>query len=93
MTFQSRFGPKEWLKPYTLETVQSLPAQGAKNIVLIAPGFVADCLETLEELGVENRKAFRRRAGRISPYSLLNDSDAAIDVISDVVMREAAGWI
>ncbi len=65
MTFQSRFGPKDWLKPYTLETVKNLPREGMKSVIVIAPGFFADCLETLEELGVENRKAFlecRRRA-------------------------------
>ncbi len=94
MTFQSRFGPREWLKPYTLETVKSLPAEGAKNIVLIAPGFVADCLETLEELGVENRKAFQAAGGEnFALIPCLNDSDAAIDVIADVVKTETAGWI
>ena len=94
MTFQSRFGPKEWLQPYTLETVESLPAEGAKNIVVIAPGFFADCLETLEELGVENRNAFLDAGGEnFALVSCLNDSSAAIDVLADIVTTETAGWI
>jgi ferrochelatase len=94
MTFQSRFGPKEWLQPYTLETIESLPAEGAKNIVVIAPGFFADCLETLEELGVENRQAFLQAGGEnFALVPCLNDSDAAIDVLEDVVRMETAGWI
>ena len=94
MTFQSRFGPKEWLRPYTLETVKSLPGQGAKSIVVIAPGFLADCLETLEELGVENRKAFREAGGEnFALIPCLNDSEAALDVIADVVRTETSGWM
>jgi ferrochelatase len=93
MTFQSRFGPKEWLQPYTLETVESLPSEGAKNVVVIAPGFFADCLETLEELGVENRNAFLDAGGEnFALVSCLNDSCAAIDVLADIVTTETAGW-
>ena len=68
-TFQSRFGPEEWLKPYTDETVESLAKSGVKRMVMIAPGFSADCLETLEELDVENREIFEHNGGRISPTS------------------------
>jgi ferrochelatase len=94
MTFQSRFGPGEWLRPYTLETIGSLPEQGVKNIVVIAPGFFADCLETLEELGVENRDAFLDAGGEtFSLVTCLNDSAAAIQVLADVARTEAAGWI
>jgi protoporphyrin/coproporphyrin ferrochelatase len=94
MTFQSRFGPKEWLKPYTLETVKSLPGEGAKKIAIIAPGFVADCLETLEELGMENRAAFREAGGEsFALIPCLNDSDGALDMIADVARTELAGWI
>jgi ferrochelatase len=94
MTFQSRFGPKEWIQPYTLETVESLPAEGVKNIVVIAPGFFADCLETLEELGAENRNAFLDAGGEnFALVSCLNDSSAAIDVLQDIVLTETAGWI
>jgi ferrochelatase len=94
MTFQSRLGPKEWLKPYTIETVKALPAQGVKKIVVIAPGFVADCLETLEELAVENRHAFLKAGGEhFAVLPCLNDSIEGIDVIADVVRTEVSGWI
>jgi protoporphyrin/coproporphyrin ferrochelatase len=94
MTFQSRLGPKEWLKPYTIETVKALPAQGVKKIVVIAPGFVADCLETLEELAVENRHAFLEAGGEhFAVLPCLNDSIEGIDMIADVVRTEVSGWI
>jgi len=94
MTFQSQFGPKEWLQPYTLATVQGLPAQGARNVVVIAPGFFADCLETLEELGGENRHAFLEAGGEnFAVVPCLNDSREAIDVLEDIVRTETAGWI
>ena len=94
MTFQSRLGPTEWLKPYTLETVESLPAQGVKNIAIMAPGFFADCLETLEELGAENRDAFLDAGGdNFALIPCLNDSEAAIDTIADVLRTELAGWL
>jgi ferrochelatase len=94
MTFQSRFGPEEWLQPYTLETVESLPEEGVKTIVVIAPGFLADCLETLEELGVENRDAFLQAGGEsFALVPCLNDSAEAIDVLVDISRTETAGWI
>ncbi|WP_374545097.1 ferrochelatase [Rhodoblastus sp.] len=94
MTFQSRFGPKEWLKPYTIDTVKALAAQGVKRLAIIAPGFFADCLETLEELAVENRDAFLAGGGeRFVVLPCLNDSIAGIDVIADVARTEVAGWI
>ncbi len=94
MTFQSRFGPKDWLRPYTIETVKSLPAQGTKKIAVIAPGFFADCLETLEELGVENRKAFLEAGGeQFALIPCLNDSEEALDVLADVLRTELSGWI
>ena len=93
MTFQSRLGPKEWLQPYTIETVKSLPGQGTKKIVIITPGFMADCLETLEELEVENRHAFLDAGGEnFARISCLNDSNEAIEVISDILRRELSGW-
>ncbi len=94
MTFQSRFGPAEWLKPYTIDTMRRLPGQGVKKVAVIAPGFVADCLETLEELGVENRHVFLDAGGeKFALIPCLNDSEAAIDVIADILRRELAGWI
>ena len=93
-TFQSRFGPTEWLQPYTDETLETLPTRGAKKLVVVSPAFISDCLETLEELAMEGRDVFMEAGGEA--YSLvpcLNDSAAAIDVIEDVVRRETAGWV
>jgi ferrochelatase len=94
MTFQSRLGPKQWLQPYTIDTVRSLAKDGTKSIAVIAPGFFADCLETLEELGVENRRAFIEAGGEnFALVPCLNDSDEALDVMADILRRELAGWI
>lgn len=94
MTFQSRFGREEWLRPYTDETVAALARSGVKRLAIVAPGFVADCLETLEELGHENRAIFMENGGeafRLVPC--LNQSAGGLDVIAGVVERELAGWI
>lgn len=93
-TFQSRFGPTEWLQPYTDKTLEALPAQGAKKLVVVSPAFISDCLETLEELAMEGRETFLEAGGEAySVAPCLNDSAAAIDVIEDVVRRETAGWV
>ena len=95
MTFQSRFGPAEWLKPYTDATVKALAEQGVKNLAVITPGFAADCLETLEEIAMENAEIFkarRRREFRRHPLpQRLRPGGMA--VIRDVVLRELKGWI
>ena len=94
MTFQSRFGPAEWLKPYTDATVKSLGECGVKNIAVITPGFAADCLETLEEIAMENAKIFRHAGGEnFAAIPCLNDSAGGMAVIRDVVLRELKGWI
>jgi protoporphyrin/coproporphyrin ferrochelatase len=94
MTFQSRFGPAEWLKPYTDQTVKALAARGVKNIVIITPGFSADCLETLEEIAMENAAFFREAGGKnFAAIPCLNDSPGGMAVIGDVVGRELMGWI
>jgi protoporphyrin/coproporphyrin ferrochelatase len=93
-TFQSRFGRDEWLKPYTDETVAELARSGVKRLAIMAPGFVADCLETLEELAVENRDVFLANGGeRFAYLPCLNDSDDGMRVIEHVVRRELAGWV
>jgi ferrochelatase len=93
-TFQSRFGPEEWLKPYTDETVKRLASEGVKNIAVINPGFVSDCLETLEEIAVQNAEIFREHGGeRFVHISCLNDSAAGMRVIETVVLRELQGWV
>ncbi|MDQ0396108.1 ferrochelatase [Labrys monachus] len=94
ITFQSRFGKEEWLKPYTDETVEGLAKAGVKRIAIVAPGFVADCLETLEELGVENREIFLHHGGEKFAYlPCLNDSEEGQRVLEHVVGRELQGWI
>jgi ferrochelatase len=93
-TFQSRFGNDPWLQPYTDKTVEALAKSGTKKIALVAPGFSADCLETLEELNGENRHYFESNGGEKFAYlPALNDSPEGIDVIEAVTRRELQGWI
>jgi len=94
MTFQSRFGRAEWLQPYTDATVQALARQGIKNIAVITPGFAADCLETLEEIAVENAHIFKRNGGEnFAHIPCLNDSEPGMLVLWTVVLRELKGWV
>jgi ferrochelatase len=94
MTFQSRFGIAEWLKPYTDATMKSLAERGVKNIAVIMPGFAADCLETLEEIAMENAEIFKAAGGEnFAAIPCLNDSGPGMAVIRDVVLRELKGWI
>ena len=94
MTFQSRFGTAEWLKPYTIDTVAALPGKGVKNLAVITPGFAADCLETLEEIAMENANAFKAAGGEnFAHIPCLNDSERGMAVIRDVVSRELQGWV
>ena len=86
MTFQSRFGKAEWLKPYTDETLESLAEAGNKHVAIISPAFSADCLETLEELVHENKDIFIQAGGEKYHYiAALNDQDAHIDVMLDLI--------
>ena len=92
-SFQSRFGNAEWLKPYTDETVKELAASGVKRMAVVAPGFTADCLETLEELDGENRHYFEGGGGEQFAYlPCLNDGPEGMRVIRHVVERELSGW-
>ena len=94
VTFQSRFGNDPWLQPYTDKTMEALGQKGIKRLAMIAPGFSADCLETLEELEVENREIFEHNGGEKFAYiPCLNDSEWGIDVIEHIVRRELMGWI
>src|SRR6476660_127447 len=94
MTFQSRFGTAEWIKPYTDATVKSLAERGVKNIAVVTPGFSADCLETLEEIAMENADIFRQAGGEnFATVPCLNDTPGGMTVIRDIVMRELKGWI
>lgn len=92
-TFQSRFGREEWLKPYTDETLKSLPAQGVKSVQMICPGFSADCLETIEEIGEENREYFMHAGGERYEYiACLNSSPAHIEMLANLVSDNLQGW-
>ncbi|MEL0002462.1 MAG: ferrochelatase [Rhodospirillales bacterium] len=94
MVFQSRFGPKEWLQPYADETVKSLPAKGIKKIAVISPGFVADCVETLDELAIELAHGFHAAGGENFTYiPCLNDDDGHAAYIANLATRELSGWI
>ncbi|WP_185983414.1 ferrochelatase [Aureimonas mangrovi] len=92
-TFQSRFGPEEWLQPYTDKTLEALAKDGVKSVAVFNPGFVADCLETLEEIAMQGRDSFLENGGADFSYiPCLNDSPEGMDVIEHMVRRELSGW-
>ncbi len=92
-TFQSRFGREEWLKPYTDETLKALPDKGVKSIQVVCPGFSADCLETIEEIGEENRDYFLEAGGERYEYiPALNDEPGHINMLFDMVQENLHGW-
>jgi protoporphyrin/coproporphyrin ferrochelatase len=94
LTYQSRFGRARWLQPYTIKTLKALAKKGVKNLVVITPGFSADCLETLEEIAVENARVFKRYGGaNFAAVPCLNDSEAGMLMIRQLAMRELAGWV
>jgi ferrochelatase len=94
LTFQSRFGSDEWLQPYTDKTIEQLAKDGVRRIAVVTPGFSADCLETLEEIAQENAEIFKHHGGeQFAAVPCLNDSDAGMDVIRQLVLRELQGWI
>jgi ferrochelatase len=94
VTFQSRFGREEWLKPYTADTLMALPGQGIRKIAILAPAFSVDCIETLEEIAITGREQFMGAGGEKFAYiPCLNDSSAGMDVIESLVRRELGGWI
>jgi protoporphyrin/coproporphyrin ferrochelatase len=94
LVFQSRFGRAEWLKPYAQDTVEGLPAQGVKNLVMISPGFSSDCVETLEELAIGLQETFHEHGGEnFSVVPCLNDSPAAIKLLTQLANEELNGWI
>ncbi len=94
MTFQSRFGRAQWLQPYTIDTVKALARKGVKNLVVVTPGFAADCLETLEEIAHDNARVFKRYGGEnFAAIPCLNDSEAGMLMIWQLAMRELKGWV
>lgn len=94
ITFQSRFGPEEWLQPYTDKTVERLAKEGVKRIAVMNPGFVSDCLETLEEIAGEAKEIFEHAGGeKFSHIPCLNDSADGVAVLEKVIRRELQGWV
>lgn len=94
LTFQSRFGPTKWLEPYTAPFVEALPEKGVKNIAVITPGFMADCIETLDEIGNEVRDEFLAKGGEtFTLIPCLNDSPACIDLLEQLARQELSGWL
>jgi protoporphyrin/coproporphyrin ferrochelatase len=94
MSFQSRFGRGKWLEPYTIKTVKALAKKGVKNLVVVTPGFAADCLETLDEIAVDNARMFKRHGGEnFAVIPCLNDSEPGMLMISQLAMRELKGWV
>ena len=85
-TFQSRFGPQEWLQPYTDKTLESLPKTGKKNILVICPGFSSDCVETLEEISIQGKESFLNSGGtNFDVIPCLNDNEDHIKLLNNLV--------
>lgn len=94
LTFQSRFGKAEWLKPYTDKTLMGLPTKGIKSVDVVCPGFPADCLETLEEIAGENREYFLEAGGENYHYiPALNDHPQHIHALADLIQQHTQGWV
>lgn len=94
VAFQSRFGPAKWLGPATDETLEALPAKGIRKVAVIAPGFSADCLETLEELAIRGRESFMAAGGTDFAYlPCLNDGAPGMAMLRTLIARELAGWV
>ena len=88
LTFQSRFGPQEWLAPYTDKTLKSLPEKGIKNLLIICPGFASDCVETLEEIDIQGREIFLSSGGKnFDLIPCLNDSSDHIDLFEKLIRK------
>ena len=94
LVFQSRFGRAEWLKPYAVDTVAAAPSKGVKNLVVIMPGFAADCVETLEEVAIGLRETFLANGGEnFATVPCLNDSPNSIAMLARIARNELQGWI
>ncbi len=93
ITFQSRFGKAQWVQPYTDKSLEKLAKEGVQQVDVICPGFPADCLETLEEMNVENRATFLEAGGKEYHYiPALNESDEHINALMDLIEQHIQGW-
>jgi protoporphyrin/coproporphyrin ferrochelatase len=94
VVFQSRFGKAEWLQPYAQETVENLHKRGVRNLVMMMPGFSADCVETLEEVGIGLQETFKEEGGEnFSAVPCLNDGPESIEMLRKLVRHELKGWV
>ena len=94
VAFQSLFGKEEWIKPYTADTVAALGRSGLRSLDVVCPGFAADCLETLEEIAVQNRRFFEQAGGgRFRYVPALNDRADHVGFLADLVARHLQGWV
>jgi ferrochelatase len=93
-TYQSRFGRAEWLQPYTDDVLQELAQQGVRGVAVALPGFTADCLETLDEIGNESREVFLHAGGeKLLAVPCLNDNPVWIDAMTTIIGEEGRGWL
>jgi protoporphyrin/coproporphyrin ferrochelatase len=93
VSFQSRFGPATWLRPYTADVTAALPGRGIESVTVVCPGFAIDCLETLEEIAVENREFFTGAGGKIFQYvPALNARADHARLLGDLIARHCQGW-
>ena len=94
MSFQSRFGPQEWLKPYMQEKMDEFIEKKQNHLIVVAPGFSVDCLETLEEIEIQGNEEFKEKGGETFNYiNCLNDTEISINMYSKIIQRELLGWI
>ncbi len=96
LNYQSQFGLEQWLEPATNTLLGTLPGSGCERVMVVSPGFVADCLETLYELGSEGREQFQAGGGQSENYRLvpcLNDAPLWLATLADIVRYESANWI
>jgi ferrochelatase len=93
LSFQSRFGPRGWLRPYTAEVLGQMPARSIRDVTVVCPGFAVDCLETLEEINIENRELFAHAGGERYQYvPALNDSAEHARFLADLIAQHCQGW-
>jgi len=94
LTFQSRFGPTQWLQPYTDKTVVEMAEAGVKKVAVVTPGFISDCVETLEEIGIELQGDFREAGGtHFTIVPCLNESAPSMELLATIAKRDLAGWL
>jgi ferrochelatase len=93
LTFQSRFGRAEWLKPYTAETIARLAGEGVQRLAVVTPGFASDCVETLEEIAIRGAEIFYEHGGKkFAALPCLNDTPESMAALGSAVRRELRGW-